>query len=715
MVVLGQLIFCLLVSICSTSHMQGGTMSFIPKAKNRNGTVQAIFRFKESFNGACSSKQFNWPCASGKCGNLTTTHFDKIYSDPAASWCQAEGVMEGSVPDTPFSLKESSCCWVSNANKHENLVLLTYVDLGTRSDTGKPNSSPIATIIPILRVAQNCPTTFKLLIYDPDGDKLNCRLATNGECSLCRQHPYFALNQNTCTLSYNTGATTGLHIFELQIEDFPKKTISLTYANGTKVYRQPSGSSPLSKIPLQFLVQVDSSISSCTYGDYRPAFLPQTPSDGAHFIVKPGRLLHLELSAKAVNDRVTNFKISGPANMTSTFAYNNANNVGQANITWTPKEDDMGKDITLCFLAETHSGHQSQLRCVVIITSSIYRSLEKGDADIMCTQNTMTVTVRKSLIKGMDEHHLRLNDPSCLVSSNGTHVIASVSLNSCGTEVEEEGNNIIFKNEITTFDHPNEVITRRHEVQIPFRCSYPKESNTTNAFHTHKKPYLFSEAGFGTFTYVFEFYNSSDFTNKISPSNYPIEVDLREKLFTDIQVQSSISNIQMFVESCRATAHDIPNDPVHYDIINNGCTQDVTVRIYPSNQTEFRFGMEAFTFIGDYEQVYITCTVILCKWGDDHTRCTEGCINGTQSRHRLGKRSIASETQRHFISQGPLRLAKRSLKNITDNNVGLPLNPNVLTIALALVASVALLAGVMIYRTKVPKQVKYESLPSSEF
>lgn len=54
-------------------------------------------------------------------------------------------------------------------------------------------------------------------------------------------------------------------------------------------------------------------------------------------------------------------------------------------------------------------------------------------------------------------------------------------------------------------------------------------------------------------------------------------------------------------------------------------------------------------------QVYISCQVMICKAGDPTTRCSRGCINSTQTAPRW-KREALSQTARHFISQGPLRL-----------------------------------------------------------
>ena len=59
-------------------------------------------------------------------------------------------------------------------------------------------------------------------------------------------------------------------------------------------------------------------------------------------------------------------------------------------------------------------------------------------------------------------------------------------------------------------------------------------------------------------------------------------------------------------------------------------------------------------------QVYISCSVMMCEAGNPNTRCAQGCINSTQpGGHNIAKREVVTQTSRHLVSQGPLRL-KRS-------------------------------------------------------
>ncbi|XP_041075195.1 ZP domain-containing protein-like [Polyodon spathula] len=463
----------------------------------------------------------------------------------------------------------------------------------------------------------------------------------------------------------------------------------------------------LNKKYISKCISVDPAVPSCNFGEYRPQFLNPSPPHGIYVNASVGHEFQIPLRAAATRDRIYDIKISGPLNITKTLKnYNNSRGVIDVMITWTPTENDFGEHIPICFIAETASGYQSKMRCIIVVV------VNESEADIECTDTTMTLYISKSSVRGLHENHLRLNDPTCSVTSNGSHIIASVSLNSCGTKLEETEHDLIFRNEITSFENPHDIITRKHQIEIPFICKFPKKSRLSASFKAHKSAYLFTEAGFGSFTYLFEFYDSSAFSRMINPNSYPIEVQLQDMIYMDIQVQTSLSTTQLFVESCRATSNDNPSDPIYYDIISNGCIEDETTVVYLNNQTDFRFGLEAFNFIGNYEQVYISCTVILCVAGDPSNRCAQGCTNGTSIGHHHRKRSLASQSQRHFISQGPLRFARSSSGSPGSN---LNLNLNILVVAVAFIAAIFLVCGVLIYKAKMANIVKYETVPSADF
>ncbi|CAH2326039.1 Hypothetical predicted protein [Pelobates cultripes] len=972
------LILCLhALTTVTGSHMQGGLITFRPRGKNPDGTFAVYFKYKAAFNFQ-NDYEITWYCYSGDCGYEVHRTSELVeQSSYPNQWYQTEGrFVRHLYSSKPFQLSDISCCWVSNHVGASGWSLITAVDLGTRSDNAKPNSSPVTTIIPKIRVPQNCPTSFNLMANDPDGDIVQCRYGDRwaGECVTCYQHPAFNLNKESCVLSLLFSMPIGSYVFELVLEDFPRRDIYLTHTDGSVIYKYrpyvrnrrsvpkqsrwyywtdsytdvtsdlmtdtmdtsvtdhftfddetssilenspesntpdstiydstavygttvtelisvtkestyetmretidvtgvettadwyllqtttdigyvtetvspthdptsthsfitedeqtrldtteipelitaenipkhttrdtllstlentPESSTPdiypstaaeddkydttqsiledttvvtetkpvsevltdrfpessyrttaetyhthdvtllettpewhfpqtttnivtgsetaftadepsfnsLSKIPLQFIVEVTSNVGSCEYGVFRPKFISPTPNQGETLRARARTPFQLHLSAQATHDRIEDFQISGPANMTRRFTLNTRSSTTKSMIVeWTPSDSDVEDHVPFCFIAETVDGHHSEFRCVLVIVDSA----DLPNTALICNENTMTLIIEKSATNGLYDNHLRLNDPACLVSSNTTHHIASVEFNSCGTTVEETEHEIVFKNQITSFDSATAVISRKHQVIIPFNCSFPKESRVSAAFRAEKAVFEFTEAGFGNFTYNFQFYTDDQFTTVQTQS--PLEVWLRDMLYMEIQVASSLPNVQLFVESCKATPHDNPNDPVFYNIIENGCLKDETLINFPGTRTQLRFGIEAFAFIGDYEEVYVSCTVILCKLGDPNTRCAQGCTSkSSETNAHRRRRSLTSESLQHFISQGPLRMKRQSPNQDSDGKV--ELNVNSLVVSLSGVVVVALVAVTINMSMRKARMTKYEKLPTEE-
>ncbi|XP_069821918.1 uncharacterized protein [Dendropsophus ebraccatus] len=806
---------------------------------------------------------------------------------------------------------ESSCCWVSNNDFESGWQLITSVDLGIRSDTRMPNSSPLTTIIPIIRIPQNCATTINLLGHDPDGDLVSCRYGYSyEECSICSRK--FQIDKNQCTLSIPSGMKTGSYVVELILEDFPNKNIYLTYNDGTRVYKYrpinrksrelpedskkyywgtteqpdyfwteaiestmttaldyiteavtdilteetsyyystkettvypeiqtttdsyttdvetspfvtttphysttegttsatqtttyyytteeeiqtttdsyttdietspfvtttphysttegttsatqtttyyyttegeiqttlavtdlpqtstqhistqaetfpyettgwdfyPNTDSPiymhsLSRISLQFLVDVTSSVPSCTLGHYRPKFILPTPHQGERLLTNAGSVFQLHLSAQAVYESVSDFKVSGPSGLTKSFTGKSRSSTKSMVVEWTPSKNSVGDHVPFCFVAETSNGYQSEMRCVIAVVGP--SSLD--NIELICHENTMTLIAAKSSDHELYENQFRLNDPKCLVSSNSTHLVASVAYNTCGTETVETEHDIVFKNQATSFSSRFSVITRKHGVSIPFNCSFPKKNRVSASFLAHKSDYVFTEAGFGNFTYKFQFFTDDRFAEV--ETQFPLEVTLRELIYMEIQVSSSVPNVELFVESCKATPHDNPNDPTFYDLIQNGCIKDETVVVYSSTRTQYRFAMEAFAFIGEYNEVYLSCTVILCKFGALGTRCAKQCITKSleEFNRQRHKRSVNSESQQHFISQGPVKMKRQSPSN-ADLGEAASLNVNTLVISLSGVVIFILLGFIIHIYVKRYRPPGYKLLKNEDF
>ncbi|XP_054872662.1 uncharacterized protein LOC111586935 [Amphiprion ocellaris] len=781
-VLLLQLLLVSVISVVSASHYWGASTTFTYKGNNSDGTHKVRFRYRDTFDQCFWS--LSWRCTSGNCGYVSgskRTVIDSSNNGPKFDrlLCETETVVTRNVPsDKPFQLRADSCCWIGTRNWVVHWDVLTGVDLGKRSDTGEPNKSPDVTILPFLRIPQNCPRTYKLMTFDPDGDDVRCRYGNlrNIECSRCDRPAGFHLDEDSCTLHYiSSTANPKVFGFEMMVEDYSKGHINLFYSDGSWSHRHPwprrrskravsypttaarpwwipaatpwpttttmtttqrpitpyAPTPPLSQLPLQFSFLVDPPAPSCVEGVYLPKLVHPTPIHGEKIHAEVDSSMEIRVKAQASLAVIQGIIISGPSNVTKHKTTHN-----EFVIRWTPTADDLGEFFPICFAVESATGpgvirppvaihshshshfhptptsrsglYHSEMRCVVV---EVKRKIVQSH--VICNESSMTILVEKASFSRLSEDHLRLNDPSntiCNLTSNSTHVIGVVPLNQCGTQIEEDDDNLIFKNEITTYEDMRNVITRKHLLEVRFYCQYPKHGKVSQSFSVHRKNVTVWEKGMGTFTYGFEFYEDNSYRAMINPNSYPLEVEIGTELYMKIEATSSINNTEMFVESCRAAPYDNPNYRKPYIIIANGCKVDPTVDIYPrAHNKQFLFSMEAFKFIGLHDQVYISCSVIMCEAGNPNTRCSQGCINSTSS-HRLYKREAMIQSGTHFVSQGPLRL-KRSAENSDTSAVAL--NLNLVFIAGCVLAAVGMICGVIMYKTKASK-VKYQPLPASE-
>ncbi|XP_028298570.1 uncharacterized protein LOC114460889 [Gouania willdenowi] len=715
-------------SVWSVYWYFGAAQTITPKGEG--GTYEVELRNKQT----TLSRNVNpYRCAYGNCGSAIQSATTEVASNSYdLAWSQKETKTRLRLNTTlPFEILYSTSYnyhrWDSWIRDYKNSSIpwrmIVHVDLGIRSDTKQSNRPPVSTMLPIVRVTTNCPRTFNLNMFDPDGDRVRCRVATNSyivECGHCSLPPGFYLDQDSCSLTYTFAGRHGYMPIELVIEDFPNTKVKLDYSDGSYTVKWPlsmhqsalrttthvqtlvnslpqaaqttmgpgtqgqsnkqqhyrSSIPPLSKLPLQFSVLVDSHFApTCNEGDYFPVFVSPTPANGVHlqaFVNKP-----FKFTVKATAEYISHYKVTvtGPSGISS-----NETSTGDYIIHWNPTDNEMNDHFPVCFLAEAHDGigrvFHSELRCVTI-------DVGHHEALITCNETTMMVEVEKTdlLRRYEDSLHLLSSDTSSKCSlktlSNSTHLVAVMSLDSCGTYVEEDEDHILYKNKITSAE-PKKIISRSTEVEIAFFCTFPKKTNLTVGFK-HKNPYAFQEGGFGSFTFQFEFFQNQQFRQQVDASTYPIEVYLDQMMFMQIEATVSIPNVELFVESCKATPEDNPSADISYSIIENGCVKDPTVQVYHSSKSQCRFGMAAFEFIKDHNEVYITCSVLLCKTDVPNTRCSQGCMQ--PGSHR-GRREAASQTNRHLISLGPLCLAKSldSLNGCSSSFLNLNLVLNVILV-----------------------------------
>ncbi|XP_014884808.1 uncharacterized protein LOC106945565 [Poecilia latipinna] len=639
------LLLVALLGTSSASSFYGDSISLAPLQQNADGTYKVTFYHRQNGRTSCQN-QSALLCDGGVCSDLDRSAAVQTDQDSLGRWCQVEERTTATFQPngTSFILRGSGCCWDNNLEHKSNWESHAELDLGVRSDSYRINNCPVTATVASLRVSQNCFTHLRLLAHDPDEDVVRCRFASGAPAN-------FTLDESTCTLRGSGELQLGQHVFELTVEDFSTKNVTLTYADGSTATREASSTSlpPLCRLKLQFVVDVLSPTSSCVAGDLLPMFLSRTPSHGDVLHASVGQTLQLYAEAQAQNAQIQGFQVSGPQNVTKEFR---SGSDGKAEVTlrWTPKESDANKLVPICFAADT-AITQSEMRCVVVTVT--HTGALQGRASVTCLPNKMTVALEKASMPDISEEFLSLRDPSCTLTTNGTHIVGTMSFSTCGTKLEDKGDYIVFKNEIHSIVRSNEIIIRRNNVKIDFYCEFPKTISVSNFYNLHQADYIFTESSFGSFGYSFEIYQDGNFTSRVSPDAYPVQVKMMEMIYMGIQAVSELPNVTLFVESCKGTPDNNPDNPMYYDLIKNGCVKDETVKIHPSNQTNFNFEIQAFKFNGNYDQVYIICNVILCEPGNPFSRCAQGCLSEPSRRRRRG---LSMETTGHYITQGPLQV-----------------------------------------------------------
>ncbi|XP_078111627.1 uncharacterized protein LOC144521141 [Sander vitreus] len=656
------LLFALL-GISSTLSFYGDSISFMPPKKNGDGTFKVTFYHRQNGRSNCED-QSSFKCVSGVCTSLDESSVLQTDQDNTGQhrWCQSEGHTTATIRTnkTSFSLMDSGCCWASNVDGKTNWTSQAELDLGRRSDSHALNGCPVTTTVSRLRSPQNCFSGLPLLAYDPDGDHVRCRFAIKSTAPA-----NFTMDETTCTLKTTGQVDIGVHVFELMLEDSSRKNITLTYADGTSAFRKASdiNSPPLCKVKLQFSMEILPPIPNCEAGHVQPMFLSRTPSHGDVLHATVGQTFQLYAQAQAHHASINDFQVSGPQNMSKVFK-DDKFGIADVTLSWTPQHSDLYRSVPVCFTAETNQS-QSNMRCVVLMVTQA--ALIQGKASVTCSPNKMTVALEKASMPGIDVNFLQLRDSSCSLTSNGTHILGSMSFTTCGTKLEDGGDFLVFVNEINSFELANEIIVRRKTVKIEISCKFPKTISISSYYNLQKSDYIFTESSFGSFGYTFDVYTNSNFTSKVPAIAYPVEISLLEKIYMGIRAESDLPNVSLFVESCKATPDDNPNNTLSFDLIKNGCLLDETLKVHSSNLTIFNFEVQAFKFSGNYNEVYITCSVILCESGNAFSRCAQGCV-AQPARRR--KRSLHKETVSHSITQGPFQFVGQEVPNavMEDNN-----------------------------------------------
>ncbi|XP_074623711.1 uncharacterized protein LOC141881766 isoform X2 [Acropora palmata] len=348
------------------------------------------------------------------------------------------------------------------------------------------------------------------------------------------------------------------------------------------------------------------------------------------------------------------------------------------------------------------------------------------EVNVTCGNNEMWINLPKSLLSGLDRDHLRLLDANCGAEETRTQFILYTKLTECETISKHTRGFVLYSNKVLQIPlKKKRIITRVREVEIPFSCYY---SNTgvvsAVGIKVQSKKILFSKKGFGRFVLEMNIFPDNRYVGFYGKKDFPLIVSLRKLLYVQVKVESEDKRLAIIAEECFATPDANPLKPgLKYMFIKDGCAVDETVAFIPSgNEHLQRYSIEAFTFLGDHEFVYMHCRVKICNATDTNSRCAQGCIPQRGRRSALKRRQ--SEDDEANLAAGPftrkhedgensqLQETERELKDTDKTETGSTIS--VAITAMTVVSSIGVLFLLyFVYDMRKQRQFNQENSPLS--
>ena len=125
--------------------------------------------------------------------------------------------------------------------------------------------------------------------------------------------------------------------------------------------------------------------------------------------------------------------------------------------------------------------HQQRVQCNIHFIVLYFGFI--SEPSITCGDYVMVVSFEKNRFPSLDANRLHLLYPSCQATETSTHLLVNTSLNGCGTSFVETEDAITFSNVVQQDAAPlqrsandgSALITREHDFQLPFECSYSRK------------------------------------------------------------------------------------------------------------------------------------------------------------------------------------------------------------------------------------------------
>jgi hypothetical protein len=257
----------------------------------------------------------------------------------AEDWFFGEATIEHVYANGNFEAYFSSCCRISGiSNASGSWRVETQVNVGME------NSSPVATVPPIMAVQTGLSNaTVAVPVTDPDGDNIRYRLPQAGET--------VGINFSGYKVDPNTGIVTF---------DTRNKYVGSLHAMAVVAEDLDANGQVQSKVIVDFLIRISQQSTP-------PAFdYSQAPVNNYVYQVSPGQNVNFKITASDSDPGSTvNVSAVGlPAGASFSPA---SGNPATASFDWTPTAADMGTSV-ISFTAQDNNGVQTQTSVSIVVS-----------------------------------------------------------------------------------------------------------------------------------------------------------------------------------------------------------------------------------------------------------------------------------------------------------------------------------------------------------
>ncbi|XP_041481683.1 ZP domain-containing protein-like [Lytechinus variegatus] len=274
-------------------------------------------------------------------------------------------------------------------------------------------------------------------------------------------------------------------------------------------------------------------------------------------------------------------------------------------------------------------------------------------ATVSCGSMSMTAILDRTLLENNgDARDVHFEDQGCTgYDYSGSQIAVTTRYDECNTQSEQTDAVIKYSNVVTYFKPTSEngsQITRDFRLKIPVICELNRRSLLGNDFKPKVGIVSFTEVGYGSFSLILGRYTDEHFTTP--PPDLDALVHLGQKLYFGVKLNAS-TDLTLLIDRCWATPDVYPTNPIKYTFIKDGCGLDSTVGFHEEDASLKGFSIDAFTFIGEYHEVFLHCDIFVCEDNDPSSRCSQGCVS--RARRAAGE-ARGSSSQPHTISNGPM-------------------------------------------------------------